>query len=118
MRAIVSGYLARKIFKGGESLLERLVMMAWLLKLNLWYLVYHVSEYINDCRYGIDTRTSFRGVQSLDHLTILGERAGANPYAPTPYGTIKRIIRSLPADRSQYTFIDFGSGKGRVIQVA
>src|SRR4051794_3468493 len=112
MKEVSSENPAEKSLKSPKRPRQSLAKVAYLVKLNLRYLVYHISEYINDRRYGIDTRTSFRGVQSLDRLTVIGERAGANPYAPTPFGTIERIISRLPADQSQYTFIDYGSGKG------
>jgi hypothetical protein len=106
--------LIKRYWRPGQSL-ETITRLA---RTNLRYLIYHISEYINDRRYGINTRTSFRGVQSLENLTVFGERAGANPYAPTPFGTIERVIKRIQTDRSQYTFIDYGSGKGRVILVA
>ena len=98
-----------------EESLARIVHLA---KINLRYLIYHGSEWINDYRYGIDTRTSFRGIQSIDDLTVIGDRSGANPYAPSPFATVERVLKRLPADTSQYTFIDYGSGKGRVLVIA
>lgn len=39
-------------------------------------------------------------------------------YQPTPVKLIRETIAALPIDASQFTFIDFGSGKGRVLFVA
>lgn len=36
-------------------------------------------------------------------------------YVPTPLSVIKRSIESLPYDLGDFTFIDIGSGKGRVL---
>ena len=42
----------------------------------------------------------------------------AAEYRPTPPLAFKRIMRALPVDPSEYTFIDYGSGKGRVLLMA
>jgi predicted RNA methylase len=39
-------------------------------------------------------------------------------YDPTPVGLIREIIAALPMNLAEFTFIDFGSGKGRVLFVA
>ena len=39
-------------------------------------------------------------------------------YAATPGLLFRLIIRELPADLSNFTFVDFGSGKGRVLCLA
>ncbi len=39
-------------------------------------------------------------------------------YEPTPIRTLKCMFSLLPADVSEFTFIDFGSGKGRTILYA
>jgi hypothetical protein len=39
-------------------------------------------------------------------------------YQPTPVNLIREAITSLPIHAAEFTFIDFGSGKGRVLFVA
>lgn len=89
-----------------------------LLGLNLRYLGFFAAECFSDSRLGIDTRTTFRGYESLDGHSMAGDRASANPYVPTPYGTLRRMFDALPADLSAYSFVDFGSGRGRTLVVA
>jgi putative Mg2+ transporter-C (MgtC) family protein len=61
----------------------------------------------------------WHGVETARHvdlgtLTIVGEnRRHGVPYEPS--GSMAAILRSIPIDHSQYGFIDFGSGKGRVL---
>jgi hypothetical protein len=42
----------------------------------------------------------------------------ARPYFPTEPWLFEQIIQALPIDFSQFTFIDLGSGKGRVLLMA
>src|SRR6516164_8514420 len=56
---------------------------------------------------------------SLSGLTLAGRIEEGCNYVPTLPYRIKRILREIPIqDHSQFTFIDFGSGKGRVLFVA
>lgn len=66
-----------------------------------------------------------RGVQTagevaLEDLTVLGSRQNGHRYAPVRPVAARRLFRALPADldHSNYTFIDFGSGKGRILLLA
>jgi hypothetical protein len=86
--------------------------------LNFRYLVGYTAEWAGDHRYRIDTRTSLRGYESLATLSTIGDKAGANPYVPTPFRTVRRMLSYLPQDVSDYTFVDYGSGRGRVILLA
>jgi hypothetical protein len=55
----------------------------------------------------------------LSGLTLAGRIEEGCNYVPTLPYRIKRILREIPIqDHSQFTFIDFGSGKGRVLFVA
>lgn len=47
------------------------------------------------------------------HQTL--KRENLKPYHPTRYSTIRRIFDSLPFDFKNYSFVDLGSGKGRVL---
>jgi hypothetical protein len=40
------------------------------------------------------------------------------PYEATPAWLLRKIIHSLPIDPSEFTFIDLGSGKGRILLAA
>lgn len=48
----------------------------------------------------------------------LGTGNSAHPYQASPERKIVSAIRSLPIDHGAFTFIDLGSGKGRVLVVA
>ena len=68
-----------------------------------------------DRKYGVDTRGIIR-IQSLD-ININQKKTGYW-YEPTPIPALKFMLKMLEIDRSKYTFIDFGSGKGRVLLLA
>ena len=89
-----------------------------LARLNLRYLAGYSAECIADYWYGINTRASWRGAESLAALTTLGGKTDAHPYEGTPFGTISSVLDHLPSDVSNYSFVDYGSGKGRVILMA
>jgi SAM-dependent methyltransferase len=68
-----------------------------------------------DAKYQIDTQQP-APLASLE-TSVLG--AGhANRYEGTPVGVIRKLIRRLPIERHRFTFIDLGSGKGRVLLIA
>lgn len=60
------------------------------------------------------------GDDDLRQLTVVGENAShAIAYIPTTPRTGRYILRNLPVtDFSNYTFIDIGSGKGRMLLLA
>ena len=68
-----------------------------------------------DRRYGVDTggRIEARELRVDSENRTFGAR-----YEPTPPRTFASLMRHLPADLSAYTFVDFGSGKGRVLLLA
>lgn len=68
-----------------------------------------------DRRLGVETA----GKVELDALHIDSEnkRHGVL-YEPTPLHTFRRIIRGLPILPADYVFVDYGSGKGRVVIAA
>ena len=64
-----------------------------------------------------------RNVQTTGSIPIaslltLSDNKFAEDYVPTPFSIIKRSIESIPEDLSDFTFIDVGSGKGRVLFTA
>jgi hypothetical protein len=68
-----------------------------------------------DARYGTETtRWVFRrqlgvGKEQLDDVF---------EYAPTPVRTFHYMIRELPITTNNYSFVDYGSGKGRALILA
>ena len=52
-------------------------------------------------------------------LGIAGPNAvHASPYEPTPFGVLDDLLCGLGLELPRYTFVDLGSGKGRVICLA
>ena len=41
-----------------------------------------------------------------------------NGYSPTPHSLFRRLLRRVDVDYSQFTFIDFGCGKGKALLLA
>ncbi len=68
-----------------------------------------------DARYGIET-TDYVPFSSFDVTDT--EAAGAGSYRPTPIELLDTIFNGLGIDFSRFTFIDFGSGKGRTLLLA
>jgi SAM-dependent methyltransferase len=67
-----------------------------------------------DREHGIDTC----GVTHLGHLEVEGENlAQGVEYDPTPVRLLAETLRRLPGAEG-FTFVDYGSGKGRVLFVA
>jgi SAM-dependent methyltransferase len=60
------------------------------------------------------------GEEDPRELTVVGENAShAIPYIPTTPRSGRYMLRDLPiSDVSNYTFIDIGSGKGRMLLLA
>jgi predicted RNA methylase len=68
-----------------------------------------------DLKYGLDTQMSIL----IRHLETSAPGAEyANPYEGAAVPLVHRIIRQLRTDLRRFTFIDLGSGKGRVLLVA
>lgn len=70
-------------------------------------------------RLGIDTE----GIIAVDQLARIDggqdHEAHAVFYQPWPYAKFRRMMRALPdVDPECFTFIDFGSGKGRALVLA
>ena len=52
----------------------------------------------------------------LDRLEIVGGNVGeGRHYEATPWSLLSKIFRHLPLDLADYTFVDYGSGKGRQV---
>jgi hypothetical protein len=77
----------------------------------------YMRAYLNerwDRRFHVDTA----GIVQLDGLTCTGDKKSAVWYEPTPLRTLQQIPLFLPPDLNDFTFIDFGSGKGRTLLYA
>jgi SAM-dependent methyltransferase len=68
-----------------------------------------------DQRFGVDTG----GLINLVDVSVdSADLEHCVYYIGTPVTLIRRILRRLPADLREFTFVDFGSGKGRTLLVA
>ena len=68
-----------------------------------------------DARWGTDTSAL---VETFE-LSLRGEHAKhAVRYEPAHVGEVRQALASLPADATQFTLVDLGSGKGRALMVA
>jgi SAM-dependent methyltransferase len=68
-----------------------------------------------DRKYGVDTG----GIVALRNLGLSSaQRKAGHGYGATPAPAIRRMLECLTLDHSKYTFVDFGSGKGRVLLLA
>jgi predicted RNA methylase len=55
----------------------------------------------------------------LDKLTLVGNPKDAYRYLPVRPSVARRVLRDLPVrDPERYTFVDMGSGKGRMLLIA
>lgn len=69
-----------------------------------------------DRKYGIQT-TGF--MTDVGPIGVSGETARhGNPYQPIQLDAFRRIMAALPIRPSTFTFVDFGSGKGRALVLA
>jgi len=65
--------------------------------------------------HGIETTE----IREIGSLSVSPERAGfAVRYQASDPGTIQHALAHLGIDFSQFTFVDFGCGKGRVLMIA
>jgi len=72
------------------------------------------SEFDDD--FGTDTEV-FREIGSLD-IALSENALHAVAYEPSPYQITTKIIQELSIDHTRFSFLDFGSGKGRVLLIA
>ena len=100
------------MFGGALSVLRRVPA-----RLN-WLAYYRYHRYFDrsfDRQYGVDTC----GMRFQENLTVAGDnQAHALEYEPTPVRAFGRMLSILPEDLSEFTFVDFGSGKGRSLLLA
>jgi len=68
-----------------------------------------------DGLHGVDTS----GIVDADTLDVSeAYRRTAKRYEPTPVAALRAMLTSIKVDHSQFTFVDFGSGKGRALLLA
>ncbi|WP_164018692.1 hypothetical protein [Pyxidicoccus trucidator] len=68
-----------------------------------------------DREHGVDTT---RHVMPDEAGLPAGVLDSASSYVPTPARVIRHALQSLPIQHRDFTFVDFGSGKGRALLVA
>src|SRR5262249_44039065 len=101
--------LVRKLREHGVAETARIVRKT---------VTYRYWQYENarfDRRANVDTDGSIEPAQ----LAIDSNNAQHGVrYEPTPLRTFRSMMSNLPRDLSSFTFVDFGSGKGRVLLLA
>ncbi|WP_052507592.1 class I SAM-dependent methyltransferase [Desulfonatronovibrio magnus] len=99
---------------------DSLVMIGPILSLRyiLIYLLGYMpgSDRSFDRKYGTDTT----GLISTSKLSISDVKSSSNAivYLPAPEGVTRYMLQSLPVNHPEFTFVDYGSGKGRVMLTA
>jgi len=68
-----------------------------------------------DLKHGLDTQTP---ILIRDLKTTAPAARYANPYEGAAIPLVHRILRRLRIDLRRFTFVDLGSGKGRVLLIA
>ncbi|MBN1507137.1 MAG: class I SAM-dependent methyltransferase [Sedimentisphaerales bacterium] len=85
---------------------------------SIQHVLYRIQVSI-DSRFDAIHGTDTSGVILLKDLDVQGENIKeCNWYGPMPVKIFRRIMDHLPMDFHTYEFIDFGSGKGRVLLLA
>lgn len=86
-------------------------------KVPLW--LRGIREAKLDRRLGIHTTGQVEVAESAGSAPDCEHRSNAVFYAPLAFAKFHRLIRAAqPFDASQYTFIDYGAGKGRALVLA
>jgi hypothetical protein len=82
----------------------------------LCYYLYHRSA---DRRFDRVNGVETCGVTFNDNLAVVGNnRESGLEYEPTPVGSFDRMLAEVHDDFGEFTFIDFGCGKGRTLLLA
>jgi SAM-dependent methyltransferase len=64
-------------------------------------------------------RVQTSGTTALNGLNISGDASDSNPYIPVRPSRARKALGALPVhDHFAYTFVDIGSGKGRMLLLA
>lgn len=106
-----------RINKAAQNRFEKLAVCKSLC-LSIQKFLYRIQIFYDskfDKMYGTDTS----GVIPLKDLEIkTGNIEEANWYGPMPLIVFRQIMNNLTVDFNKYEFVDFGSGKGRVLLLA
>jgi len=74
-----------------------------------------LGSWLWDRVHGVETTR----IVEIDELEVRSDNVGYGiRYQATPTGVFRRMIRSLGIRYEEFTFIDFGSGKGRTLLLA
>jgi SAM-dependent methyltransferase len=73
------------------------------------------SAFSFDKRYGTETK-AFAELRELD-IASKNKRHGER-YQPSPVYSLRRLLKRLNLPYSNFSFVDFGSGKGRTLLIA
>lgn len=73
---------------------------------------YRLTNYYHELRLGVDT------VGTVESVKLGLVNTELHGYVPMGYKSICSALQRIPLDKSQCTFLDYGSGKGRAIIVA
>jgi hypothetical protein len=69
--------------------------------------------------FGLSRRVHTRGQLTLDRLSLVAGKRDGHMYEPVRPSTARRVLRRLPIrDFTTYTFVDIGSGMGRMLLIA
>jgi hypothetical protein len=101
-----------------------LIGFVWLVGYNIAYHIRsrnqrgHVTQQVDpfDQKYGTETG-GYRDIRGLDVVTLPAARY-AGRYEPSSAELVHSELEKLQIDLERFTFIDFGSGKGRALLVA
>jgi hypothetical protein len=77
--------------------------------------VRHLADAEFDRQFGVDTGGHV-GIRNLD--ISAAQKEAAIYYEPTPAAALRAMLKVLPLAHEDFTFIDYGSGKGRVLLLA
>jgi len=90
--------------------------------MSLRYVLIYLLGYMpgNDRSFDKKYNTDTTGLISTSKLSISDAKSSSNAiiYLPAPESVTRYMIKSLPVDHADYTFVDYGSGKGRVLLTA
>jgi SAM-dependent methyltransferase len=114
-RDVVSGEAAGKALCGGYPMSLR----SWCKRLMERSRTASIIREIEDWWFDTTRRVRTRGNRRKFGSEVVGEIHDSLTYIPLRAANARRALRDLPiADYSRYTFVDLGSGKGRLLFVA
>ena len=74
---------------------------------------------VEGCWFDVTRRVQTEGYVAVKQVTFTATGESGNDYLPTRPSIVRQVLARLPVrDLAEYTFVDLGSGKGRVLLVA